>query len=315
MGKRAMLALIGIGMVSLMGCNGESMLEPEQATADGREVVVVDGASPVVLDVRNGVGTITLRGAESEDAHEIAVAYTLTAYAATKAQAEREVAAMTVTVTQEDGRVQVNAVQTQFRDHPRTNKVDLTISVPPSIDLVLRNAVGDVDVRGVQAPRRLDIAADVGDIVLNDVVAAPLTRVAGEVGNVTFEGALAATGSASLTTDVGKVIVRLPQDTAAAVEAQTAGGRRDHAARAGREPAQAVRESARRDADRDARRRRPRAEAGRQRRGYHARQAVNARREDPRGAAGYTGRPVFAFVGISSVSFAAGAGQARYRAR
>lgn len=147
MGKRAMLALIGIGMVSLMGCNGESMLEPEQATADGREVVVVDGASPVVLDVRNGVGTITLRGAESEDAHEIAVAYTLTAYAATKAQAEREVAAMTVTVTQEDGRVQVNAVQTQFRDHPRTNKVDLTISVPPSIDLVLRNAVGDVDVR------------------------------------------------------------------------------------------------------------------------------------------------------------------------
>lgn len=224
MGKRAMLALIGIGMVSLMGCNGESMLEPEQATADGREVVVVDGASPVVLDVRNGVGTITLRGAESEDAHEIAVAYTLTAYAATKAQAEREVAAMTVTVTQEDGRVQVNAVQTQFRDHPRTNKVDLTISVPPSIDLVLRNAVGDVDVRGVQAPRRLDIAADVGDIVLNDVVAAPLTRVAGEVSNVTFEGALAATGSASLTTDVGKVIVRLPQDTAAAVEAQTAVG-------------------------------------------------------------------------------------------
>jgi len=54
-GKRAMLALIGIGMVSLMGCNGESMLEPEQATADGREVVVVDGASAVVLDVRNGV--------------------------------------------------------------------------------------------------------------------------------------------------------------------------------------------------------------------------------------------------------------------
>jgi len=224
MSKRIVWVLVGIGMVSLMGCNGETMLEPEEATADGREVVVVDGASPVLLDVRNGVGTITLRGAESEDATEIDVAYALTAYAATKAEAEREVAAMTVTVTQEDGRVQVNAVQTQFRDHPRSNKVDLTISVPSSVDLVLRNAVGDVDVRGLQAPHRLDVAADVGDIRLSDVVAAPLTRVAGDVGNVTFEGALAATGSASLTTDVGKVIVRLPQDTAAAVEAQTTVG-------------------------------------------------------------------------------------------
>jgi len=220
------LTLVGIGTLSLLGCggqmdNGQVRSEMEQATAEGQETVLLDSALPVLLDVRNGVGDITLRSG-ADDA--VTVVYTLTAYADTTANAQREVAQMRVIVTQEDGRVQVNAVQPPPANPSRTNRVDLVITVPRMIDLVLRSAVGDIDVRGLRTPERLDVSTAVGDITLREIEAGPRTIVAGDAGNVTFAGALADSGSASLTTEVGKIDVRLPQGTAAELDARTVVG-------------------------------------------------------------------------------------------
>lgn len=222
MRKLAVFALLGVCLMSLYGCNRQLGSEPVEATAEGSETVMLDGAAPVVLDVRNGVGKVLIRaGVEGS----LSVAYTLTAYAETKADAERELAAMRVAITQQGGRVQVNAVQSQFTDHARTNKVDLTITAPAAADLIVRNDVGDVEVRGIRTPQALEATVDVGNVTLHEVEAGPETLIRVDVGDIRFEGTLAPSGSASLKTGAGKVNIRLPRDTSATLNASTAVGK------------------------------------------------------------------------------------------
>lgn len=221
MRRLVVFALLGFGLMGLYGCNQQLGSEPVEATAEGSETVTLDGATPVILDVRNGVGKVVIRVG---DEGSLSVAYTLTAYAGTKADAERELAAMHVAVTQQGGHLQVNAVQSQFKDHARTNKVDLTITAPAETDLIVRNTVGDVEVRGIRTPQTLNATVEVGNVTLHQVKAGPDTLIRVDVGDIRFEGALASSGSASLKTDVGKVNIRLPRDTAATLDASTAVG-------------------------------------------------------------------------------------------
>ena len=219
MSKIALLGVISIAILGMTGCGLEITIGMQiEATATHQETIALDAGAPVALDVRNGVGAVTVRGAETD---AIDVEYTFTAYGATEAEAERELAAMTVSFTHEAGRVEIDAVQPPRPQRSRANKVDLTITVPRTLDLVVRNGVGDVRANDLQTLDQLVIADDVGDIMLRNVSAGSNTSIKGNVGNIRFEGTLADAGSAEITTDVGKVIVRLPENAGAELEAST----------------------------------------------------------------------------------------------
>lgn len=214
----SLILMIAVGLLSIAGCSRES-LNMNEATATHQETIALEGGSPVVLDVRSGVGEVIVRGAETDSIH---VEYKLTAYGKTQADADRELETMRVTFSHEAGAVTINAVQEKRGFQGQSNKVDLTITVPRTINLLIQNNVGRVEARGLRTPEQLQVSTDVGEIVLREIEAAPQTRVTGNVGDITFEGSLS--GGAEITTDVGELNVRLADDTAAQVDARTGVG-------------------------------------------------------------------------------------------
>lgn len=219
MRKIALAGLAAITVLTMAGCGEEIAFGmQEEATARRQELIALESDAPVVLDVRNGVGSITVLGAETD---AIEIDYKLTAYGDSQADAESELAAMRVSFTNEAGRVEIDAVQPERPLRSRSNKVDLTITVPQTIDLVVRSNVGDVEAQDLQTPDQLVISCAVGDITLRNIDAGPNTAITGDVGDIRFEGKLADAGSAEITTNVGKVVMRLPENAGAELDAST----------------------------------------------------------------------------------------------
>ena len=127
----------------------------------------------------------SVRGAETD---RIEVDYRMTAWQNPGGRRPR-LEAMRVTFSQEAGAVTIDAVQ-EKRAAGQSNKVDLTITVPRTIDLIVTNNVGKVEARDLRTLEQLQITANVGDIVLRDIEAGARATVIGNVGDVTFEGAL-----------------------------------------------------------------------------------------------------------------------------
>lgn len=215
----SLILMIAVGLLSIAGCSRESFNMMKEATTTRHETIALDDGSPVLLDVRNGVGEVLVRGAETD---HIEVEYRLTAYGKTQADADRELETMSVTFSHEADAVMINAVQEKRSFQGQANKVDLTITVPRAINLLIENNVGTVEARSLRTPEQLQISTNVGEIVLREIEAAPQTRVTGNVGDITFEGSLP--DGAEITTDVGKLNVRLAEDTAAQVDARTGVG-------------------------------------------------------------------------------------------
>lgn len=213
-----LLTVIAIGLLNAAGCSRE-IANMKEATTTRQEIISLEGDSPVLLDVRNGVGEVLVRGAETD---RIEVDYRMTAYGRTQADADRELEAMRVTFSQEAGAVTIDAVQEKRATQGQSNKVDLTITVPRTIDLIVTNNVGKVEALDLRTLEQLQITANVGDIVLRDIEAGARATVIGNVGDVTFEGVLSDGGE--FKTDVGKLNVRLADDTSAQVDARTGVG-------------------------------------------------------------------------------------------
>ena len=80
----SLILMIAVGLLSIAGCSRES-LNMNEATATHQETIALEGGSPVVLDVRSGVGEVIVHGAETDSIH---VEYKLTAYGKTQADAD-----------------------------------------------------------------------------------------------------------------------------------------------------------------------------------------------------------------------------------
>ncbi len=189
------------GTVAL-GASLAAVLNNAKATASGTETVTVDGSAVITLDVTNRVGSITIKAGTSD---EVRVEYTKTGYGLTKSAAQKELDNMTVSVEQpEDNHVVVDATVDREKDtfFSLADNVDLTITVPPDVRITVQHNVGEVKISGVTA-YQLDITDNTGSI--------------------TFDGALAEQEGATfrLHTNVGEIKVTLPNDTYAALKAQT----------------------------------------------------------------------------------------------
>jgi Putative adhesin len=159
------------------------------------------------------------------------------------ASAQADLNSIKVTTTQSGDTIDV---ETHFANNVgiilHHEWIDLTITVPPSSNLDLTTAAGDVKVNGISGTMRLTTEA--GDIALNNSVLAGTTTIhsnAGTVrlesvntnahtsiitnaGDVDFDGLVGEAASFSIHTDAGNVSLRLPTDTSAHFNANTSVG-------------------------------------------------------------------------------------------
>lgn len=194
-----------------------AVIEGSEVTEAGTAQLDVSGDT-LEFTIDNEVGEVTIEpGADGE----ITVDFVKCAYGISREQARNRLDDVTVDLRETSERA-VNLTVDCPGDGfslARVDSVDLTLTVPRTMDLIVRNGVGDIDARDLRAPDRLHVSGGVGNITLTNIDAGPDTVIKSDVGDVRFEGALADVGSAKITTDVGKVIVRLPENAGAELDA------------------------------------------------------------------------------------------------
>ncbi len=191
-----LLAATGAGMAAI--------LSNSETTRVATQTLTVDPDMPVTLNVEGTSGSITVRRGDSDS--EVIVNSTKRAYGWTKNAAEKELDNITMDVQQPDNgnaiTISVNSDRRENNFWFLANQVDLTITVPENVELVLQNNTGDIDISGVRA-RALNIQSNTGSIIFD-----------GEISpdpNQTF----------SIQTNTGTITVSLPAKTSAKLDAKS----------------------------------------------------------------------------------------------
>ncbi|WP_162909518.1 DUF4097 family beta strand repeat-containing protein [Aggregatilinea lenta] len=227
--RRMAMGLVLVLALSLSACSSVDNLfgadDPYSENRDAQRrdsaTVEMDGLQVVTLVVKSEVGSVKVMPG---DAGEVVVDYKLTAYAHTGAEAQAELAEMSVTVRANGDRVLVDASQSVDEGDRRSDTVDLTIRVPETTNLNITNNVGDVTVEGLSVPETLRLSQDVGSVSLKDVdVAAPVDAHV-SVGDLRFNGSLAADQAHRFTTDTGSITLSLPAEASAMLDAEATVG-------------------------------------------------------------------------------------------
>jgi hypothetical protein len=174
-------------------------------------------AGPATLDLSVPVGDVTV---STGPAGQVKVEGTKRATGATVADAQRMLDNMQVKIDQSGDKVWVR-VSGQFTgsNSGRSPAVDLTITVPQETTLTANMGVGRLQVNGTAGDATIN--AEVGDVVLSDVMPAAKLFVKTRVSSVDFSGALAPDGKYEITTDIGKIALRLPATSAFIIDARS----------------------------------------------------------------------------------------------
>lgn len=179
-----------------------------------RELTVV---GPITLDLNASAGDVTIR---SGPAGKVAVTAVKRAYGATQDEAGHRAAAIAINVEQVGDKVWVRV------DNPfttgnigRAASVDLTITVPRETTLIARVDVGNL--RVVELEGDMDVAVQVGEVILTDAVPDRALKVETRVAGVDFAAPLAPNARYEFVTDVGKIALRLPADSAFHLDARS----------------------------------------------------------------------------------------------
>ncbi|MCX7670661.1 MAG: DUF4097 domain-containing protein [Anaerolineae bacterium] len=177
----------------------------------------VNVAGPATLELEATAGDVTIRPGP---AGKVTVTAVKRAYGVTQAAAERRVAEMAISVDQAGDKVWVRV------DNPFTTgnvgrlaRVDLTITVPQETALTAGVDVGRLRVTGLVGD--VDIAVQVGEVILADVVPARELQVKTRVAGIDFAAPLAPRTRYEFITDVGKITLRLPADSAFQLDARS----------------------------------------------------------------------------------------------
>jgi hypothetical protein len=186
-----------------------------QASEPVQQTLTVQG--PVTLDLNVPVGDVSVKAGPAD---RVTVEGTKRAYAATEAEAQRLLDEMQVKIEQSGDKVWVRVdgqPVSNYRGQSPT--VDLTITVPQETTLAAEMGVGRLQVSGTAGDATIN--AQVGDVILTNVTPEKRLFVKTRVSSVDFSGALAAAGQYDITTDIGKIALRLPQDSAFTIDARS----------------------------------------------------------------------------------------------
>jgi DUF4097 and DUF4098 domain-containing protein YvlB len=190
-----LLAATGAGMAAV--------LSNSETTRVATQTLTVNPDTPVTLNVDGTSGSITVQRGGKDD--EVTVNSTKRAYGLTKSAAEKELDNITLDVKQpNDGNEITISVNTDHRQNSfwfLANQVDLIITVPENVELLLQNNTGSIDISGVKA-RSLDIQTNTG--------------------SVTFDGEIVSnpTQTFNIQTNTGSITVSLPANTSVQVDAR-----------------------------------------------------------------------------------------------
>ncbi|MHB1293481.1 MAG: DUF4097 family beta strand repeat-containing protein [Anaerolineae bacterium] len=154
---------------------------------------------PATLNVDNEVGKVRIEGGSGE---EIAVRAVVHGYGRTTEAAQAAAEDVTVSITQNgDGAVRVECDIPAALQQGQSPTVDLTITVPRETNVLVRNNVGNLEVRHVSGS--FDVTTDVGEIDTADITL---------------------TGDSKFRANVGEMRIGLPADVAVNLDASTGVG-------------------------------------------------------------------------------------------
>ncbi len=183
----------------------------------GRTLEVAD---PAALAVDLPVGSLTVRTGEPG---QIAVEATKRAWGRSTAEAQRTLDRIDVSIEPTATGVRVTVTgpdwQAGTSTTPRTPQVDLVVTVPEPTQLDLKVGVGRLAVDGVRGDVR--ITADVGEVELTDVQPVTALEVESRVASIRFEGTLTTGATYRMTSDVGRILLQLPPESAFQIEARS----------------------------------------------------------------------------------------------
>ena len=172
---------------------------------------------PVSLSADVPVGSVEVKVGSAQT---VRVEATRWAWGGSRSQAEEILGQVGVDVQQTGNRVQVLATGLTGRNiQGRSPKVDIKITVPAGTSVDISSRVGEVSVTGTQGD--LAISADVGEVKVRKVSPAKSLRINSRVGSVEFSGALMPRVDYEITTDVGKISLELPRDSAFILDARS----------------------------------------------------------------------------------------------
>lgn len=172
-----------------------------EATVTDTQTVDIETGLPVTLAVDNLVGSVVIEPGASG---AVEIETTRRAFGWNQDRAQRELENIAVSVTQPETnviRVEVTTNRDENTIWSNANNVDMTIRVPESVSLTIKNNLGSITVRDVPVDA-LDLHTTLGSIV--------------------FEGTLSGDSASAyqIETSTGSIIARLPASVYAAIDAR-----------------------------------------------------------------------------------------------
>ncbi|PKO23596.1 MAG: hypothetical protein CVU38_03145 [Chloroflexi bacterium HGW-Chloroflexi-1] len=203
-------------MVRSMDWGGSWILGGRVAvTGQFNRALVVDG--PVSLSVDVPVGDVTV---EAGTSGQVTVTATKRAWGSTRNRAQEVLDGIDIGVDQTGNQVRVKVTGlSDVRNVSRSPQVDLVISVPSETASTLDVNVGRVLAAGLSGD--LSVKVDVGEVTLNQVLPQELLEIKTRVANVEFTGALVPGAAYRLSSDVGRISMRVPADSAFSIDARS----------------------------------------------------------------------------------------------
>ncbi len=185
-----------------------------QASATINKSLAVSG--PAALDLNVPVGDIVVKAGAAE---QVKIEGAVRAYAVSQAEAQRTLDNIQVKIDQSGDKVWVRVSGMPTTSVGRSPQIDLTITAPKQTTLSAEMGVGRLQVSGTEGD--VTINAQVGDVILTDIVPAEKLAVKTRVSNVEFAGVLVAKARYEITTDMGRIALRVPADSAFQIDARS----------------------------------------------------------------------------------------------
>jgi len=222
------LVCLGIGAVVLFTfnngfpTNNPFISQDVSSVLEESKTLKVDTESPVILNVMNDLGKVTIIGA---DVTTVQIDVIKTAYDSTLEKADQEVKAIKYSIEQNDNTIGVKYEVPNLNDFSEYNTVDFFITVPNQTstnieanfgdvtakniegELTVQSNSGEINIEAVDAgDKNIDINTEFGDITLEQIKANDVS-VTSNSGVVTFTNVRAA-GDAYIKTDFGSTVYK-----------------------------------------------------------------------------------------------------------
>jgi hypothetical protein len=191
-----LVGCVCVGLVTVFA----GVSEHNRVTERSNEVLEVSDPDNVTLEVTNEVGQTRIRGTEDTNQIEVEIVKSATGFSRDDARATLN--QLDVVVEKDGDRYLITVTDRDDSGNPFSDaSVDLLITVPRSLNLIITSEVGEMSVRDVNIRDQLQLTSDVGKIE--------------------FEGTIGPEGEHRITSNVGEIDIEVSADSSFRLDAST----------------------------------------------------------------------------------------------